>query len=113
MVDRTFRELLDGKIEYLMIAVCPGTTRAKREEPNVGLWKLSREQFQVIVASIRAGEIAAQKQGSQFPPRHLKKIADECDDQGIESRWFRLNEQVAQWIDDNEPTAIELDYILM
>jgi hypothetical protein len=113
MVDRTFRELLDGKIEYLVLAVCPSATRAQREDPNVGLWKLSGEQFRAIAASIREQDVVLAQTDAKRRPRSLQQIADDCDETGIENRFFRLNAAVAAWIDGNEPEPTVIDYMVL
>jgi len=107
MANRTFRSLLNGEIDYLTIALRPAMTLAKRDKPNIGLWRLSRIRFQAIAESIREKDILAGK-----PPRTPEVIADDCDKVGIENRFFRLNEEVAAWIDGTAPEPIRIDYIL-
>ena len=113
MVDRTFRELLDGEIEYLVLAICPSATSAKREQPNVGLWRLDREQFLAIATSIREQDVVLAETDARRRPRTLNQIADDCDETGIENRFFRLNPAVAAWIDGNEPEPTLIDYMVL
>jgi len=113
MVDRTFRELLDGEIDHLILAVCPSSTKANREEPNVGLWKLTREQFLTIAESIQEQDFVLTETDARRRPRTLQEIADDCDEVGIENRFFRLDSAVAAWIDGNEPEQTPIDYMVL
>jgi hypothetical protein len=118
---RTFLALLNGEIEYLNIAVCPATTRATRETPNVGIWRLSRERLIKIITPMvmdKPARVTSKDsldlayQGS-FAGKTPVEVAILFDETGIENLFFRLHPEVARWIDETESLAIELDYMIL
>jgi hypothetical protein len=85
MTERSFAALASGAIEHLDLAVCIAATRAKRDAPQGGIWRLDRATFLVIASQEAA-------------------IAS-IDEIGPENRFFRLNQAFADWLDATAPIA--------
>jgi hypothetical protein len=99
--EQTFAGLAADKVDYLRIAIAVGTTNAKRDDFNCAIWRLHKARFLLIAAHLMRAHGWT-----------MEQVIVACDITGIENRFFRLNEQVAAWIDEVEPEQ-KIDYILL
>lgn len=121
MTDRTFVNLLAGKIELLQLVVAPGNTRATRTTPALGLWQLDRASLVTIIAPMvmeKPARITSRDsldlpyQG-QFAGKTPAEVATIFDEIGPENRFFRLHPAVARWLDATDPVEIIFDYLVI
>ncbi len=114
MTERTFVALEAGKIDCLYIAISIYATKATRKLPDNGIWKLARADFLKIATSIaeRDQKFDIMRHREREPSEYsLAKIAVICDETGIDNRFFRLNEEVAAWLDRTKP-ELEIDFVI-
>lgn len=101
---RSFNALVDGVIDDLRIAVVLDSTRATRSEPSVGVWRLDRDRFLLIARSI-----AEREKKTRDRLLTVAEVALWLEESGVENRLFRLDEQVAKWLDETDPDQ-SVDY---
>jgi len=108
----TCHDVYTGAAEKLRLCVCLGATNATRTDFNVAIWELDQRWLLRIASSIADHENGYNRSRG-FAEITAEQAAVQCDELGIENRFFRLNEVVAEWIDTTQPIQADIDYIVM
>jgi len=114
----TFLEVFEGEADKLRIAIVVTSTRAVRTDVTVAVWELTHEKLLLIAKDLAAQDNKvtkdlAKRAAKPVPPlASPRDMAIRCDEQGIENRFFRMNQMVADWIDETEPVD-KVDYAIL
>jgi hypothetical protein len=108
----TFHQLYTGAVPKLRLCICIGATNAKREDINVAVWELDQDWLLKIVVSIADHENRYNRSRgyTEITP---EQAAIQCDETGIENRFFRLDAVVAEWLDTTQPVQTDIDFVVL
>lgn len=114
--DGPFQRLLRGEQEPLHVSVSIGDTNASAECED-GVYAITTADWRVICEGIARERTAMDKMAPRYAwnkdgsPVTAEDVARMVDEQGMNNRWFRLSQTVAEWLNNTRPVVTVVAHI--